>query len=153
MPNILASTEIDPPIKHEGLLLGADFGLKRIGLAIGQTLTKTARPLATLPSKHGIPNWQTLEKYLKEYNPKAIIVGIPLNMDGTIQEITEYAKEFAQALKRHYNVQVHGMDERLTTKEARAQLFERGGYQALKTQGVDEWAAVLIVESFMNLYC
>lgn len=67
---------------HE-ILLGFDFGMKRIGVAVGQTVTKTARPLTVIQAAQGIPQWDALSKLIKTWQPDALVVGIPLNMDGT----------------------------------------------------------------------
>lgn len=133
------------------LLLAFDFGMKRIGIAIGQTLTGQARPLATLNAKQGTPAWDMLDKLIKQWKPDALVVGIPLNMDGTDQPMTLHARAFGQTLKLRYHLPIHEMDERLTTKEARDQLFHEGGYKALQSGRVDQVAAVLILENWFSL--
>jgi putative Holliday junction resolvase len=130
-------------------LLGFDFGLKRIGVAVGQTVTETASVLSTLHAEKGEPNWQEVEKLLKEWKPHALVVGIPTNMDGTGQTITGAAKNFANALRR-FDLPVYEVDERLTTKEARQQLFAEGGYRAIQAAQVDSVAAKLILESWLR---
>lgn len=132
------------------LILGFDFGMKRIGVAVGQTVTKTARPLAVIAAKKGAPRWEDIDKLIQQWKPDALVVGIPLNMDGTNQFITHAAREFAESLKTRYQLTVYGMDERLTTKEARGQLFERGGYKALQDGQVDQVAAKLILETWFT---
>lgn len=135
--------------KHESqIIMGFDFGMKRIGVAIGQTVTKTARPLTTLNAKHGIPNWRVVETMLKKWRPDILIVGIPLNMDGTAQPITQHALAFAQELTTRYHLPVVKMDERLTTKAAREKLFGQGGYKALQDGQVDRVAAQLILQNW-----
>lgn len=130
------------------ILIGFDFGMKRIGVAIGQSVTQTARPLDTIQAKEGEPNWDAISRLIKKWLPDALVVGIPLNMDGTDQPITLRAREFAQALQQHYGLPVHEIDERLTTKEAREQLFAQGGYQALQDGQVDRVAAQLILQNW-----
>src|ERR1700679_428468 len=95
------------------ILLGFDFGMKRIGVAIGQTITQSARPLQTLHAKAGIPQWDILSKLIQKWQPDAIVIGIPLNMDGTEQAISANAREFAQSLRNKFNLTVYEMDERL----------------------------------------
>ena len=68
-----------------GTFLGFDFGTKSIGVAVGQRITATARPLPALKAQDGKPDWNIIEKLLKEWQPEAVIVGLPLNMDGTEQ--------------------------------------------------------------------
>jgi len=133
-------------------VLGFDFGTKRIGVAIGQLITHQASPLNTLKAKQGEPNWQDVDKLLKTWQPDALIVGIPLNMDGTSQDITEKAKWFQSELENRYQLPTYGVDERLTTVEARQLLFDNGGYKALKNAAVDSLAAVVITEQWMKKY-
>lgn len=130
------------------ILLGFDFGLKRIGVAVGQTVTKTARPLGVLQANAGEPRWDELTKIIKTWRPDALIVGIPLNMDGTEQPITLAAKKFADLLREHFKIPVHGIDERLTTRDARDQVFAKGGYKALQNRQIDSIAAQLILETW-----
>lgn len=135
--------------KNSQILLGFDFGMKRIGVAVGQTITQTARPLMTLKAKQGIPPWETLDKLIKTWQPDALIVGIPLNMDGTEQPLTIAAQRFADSLKQRFNLPVHGIDERLSTKDARERLFAEGGYKALQNGQVDSMAAQLILQNWL----
>lgn len=137
-------------LENSDILLGFDFGMKRIGVAVGQTVTKTARPLGIIKAKDGIPQWDELNKYIKIWQPTALVVGIPLNMDGTEQLLTQFAKRFADSLKEHFNIPVYGMDERLTTKDAREQIFTKGGYKALQNGQVDSVAAQLILETWFQ---
>lgn len=130
------------------ILIGFDFGMKRIGVAIGQTITQTARPLDTIQAKQGVPNWGAIEKVIEKWLPDAIVVGIPLNMNGTTQTITSTAKDFAANLRKRFKLPVYEMDERLTTKAAREQLFSKGGYKALQDGQVDRVAAQLILENW-----
>lgn len=130
------------------ILLAFDFGTKRIGVAVGQTVTKTARPLATLSAKEGQPQWEEVDKLIKTWRPNALVVGIPLNMDGTPQAITQAARNFAEALRKKYQLPVHGIDERLTTRDAREKVFAKGGYKALQNEQIDSVAAQLILETW-----
>ncbi|WP_116473583.1 Holliday junction resolvase RuvX [Zobellella maritima] len=131
-------------------LLGFDYGLKSIGVAIGQEVTASARPLLALKANDGVPDWQQIEKLLKEWQPELLIVGLPLNMDGTEQEISRRARKFANRLHGRFGVRVELQDERLTTTDARARLFEAGGYKALGKDAVDAVSAQLIIESWME---
>ena len=130
------------------VLLAFDFGLKRIGVAVGQTVTKSARPLETLAAKDGTPDWKQIESLIKKWQPQALIVGIPLNMNGTDQPITKRAREFSTLLGKKYALPIIEMDERLTTKDARERLFEQGGYKALQGGQVDQVAAQLILQNW-----
>jgi putative Holliday junction resolvase len=130
------------------ILIGFDFGMKRIGVAVGQTVTQSARPLETLPAREGVPNWNSITKLIKKWLPDALVVGIPLNMDGTEQPISQRARQFADTLRTQFQLPVHEMDERLTTKDARERLFLEGGYKALQDGQVDQVAAQLILQNW-----
>lgn len=131
-------------------LMGFDFGTRSIGIATGQEVTGTASPLTSLKANDGIPDWAQLEKILKEWQPDLLIVGLPLNMDGTEQEMTVRARKFGQRLHGRFGFQVEFKDERLTTTDAKARLFEQGGYKALGKSRVDAVSAQLILESWME---
>lgn len=134
-------------------LLSFDFGTKSIGVAIGQQLTGTARPLAALKANDGVPDWNKIEALLKEWQPDRVVVGLPLNMDGTEQPLTARARKFSNRLHGRFGVQVDLHDERLSTVEARAEIFERSGFRALSKGRVDSLSAVIILESwFENNY-
>ncbi len=130
------------------ILIGFDFGMKRIGIAVGQTVTQTARPLETIMASRGVPNWHDIAKIIKKWQPDALVVGIPLNMDGTDQPVTLAARQFAQALSKQTQLTVYEMDERLTTKDARERLFAQGGYKALQGGQIDQIAAQLILQNW-----
>lgn len=130
------------------ILIGFDFGMKRIGVAVGQTITQTARPLDTIQAKDGIPNWNAISTLIRKWLPGALVVGIPLNMDGTDQKITQHARQFAESLREQFKLPVHEMDERLTTKDAKERLFAEGGFKALQDGQVDRVAAQLILQNW-----
>jgi len=132
------------------VLIGFDFGLKRIGVAVGQTVTETARPLVTLKATQGVPQWDVLNKLIKTWQPDGLIIGIPLNMDGTEQPLTESARRFAHELHIRFNLPIYEMDERLSTKDARERLFAEGGFKALKNGQVDSVAAQLILQNWLT---
>lgn len=132
-------------------LLGFDFGTKSIGVAVGQTVTKSAKPLTVIKVKDDSIDWSKVARLIDEWKPDVLVVGLPLNMDGSEQAITQIATKFADDLRRRFNLPVHLIDERLTTVEARARLFEeQGGYRALQKPAIDAMAAQLILESWMQ---
>lgn len=133
-------------------LLGFDFGTKSIGVATGQMITATAQPIDAIKANDGIPNWDTVEKVIKEWQPDLVVVGLPLNMDGTEQAITQRAKKFANRLNGRFGVKIALQDERLTTASAKEFIFERGGYKALDKGKIDSVSAALILESWMESY-
>ncbi len=131
-------------------LLGFDFGTRSIGVAVGQEITGSAQPLRSLKANDGIPNWEEIGKLLQEWQPDLLVVGLPLNMDGTEQPLTQRARKFAGRLHGRFGLQVELQDERLTTTDAKARLFERGGFRALEKGKVDSVSALLILEDWME---
>ena len=131
-------------------VIGVDFGTGSIGFAVGQTLTGTASPIGAVKAKDGTPNWQKIENILKEWQPDLVVVGLPLNMDGTEQDMTKRAKKFANRLHGRFGVQIDTHDERLSTADAKAHLFASGGYRNLKKGNVDEQSAVVKLESWFE---
>jgi len=129
-------------------VLSFDFGTKSIGVAVGQEITGTASPLNALKAVDGIPDWNIVATLFAEWSPHLAVVGLPLNMDGSNQEVTFSAKKFANRLNAKYRVPVETCDERLTTVDAKARLFELGGYKKLDKQKVDSVSACLIFESW-----
>ena len=134
----------------EGVYIGFDFGYKRIGVAVGQKLTGSASPLATLEAKLGIPNWDVVQKLLNQWHPRALVVGLPTCIDGTEQYTTAASRGFARQLRKRFALTVYLVDERLSTVEARAHLFAEGGYRKIKTSEVDSIAACVILEQWLQ---
>ena len=126
-----------------------DFGMKSIGVALGQDITGTASPLPALKARDGIPNWDTLATLIQQWQPNILLVGLPLNMDGTEQAITANVKRFAGRLQHKYNLPVYQYDERLSTVDAKQKLFELGGYKKLTKDKVDSVSACLIYETWL----
>lgn len=133
-----------------GTLLAFDFGTRSIGVAVGQRITGTARPLTALKAQNGTPDWALIERLIKEWQPEKVVVGLPLNMDGTEQPLTARARNFANRLHGRFGVAMALHDERLSTVEARAGLFSRGGFRALDKGSVDSASAVVILESYFE---
>ena len=139
-------------IETPSTLLGFDFGTKSIGVSTGQMITATAQPLAAVKANDGIPNWNIVEKVIADWKPDLVIVGLPLNMDGTEQPITQRAKKFANRLNGRFGVKIAMQDERLTTASAKEFIFSHGGYKALDKGKIDSVSAALILESWMENY-
>lgn len=131
-------------------VLAFDFGSKSIGVAVGQEITGTASPLPALKARDGIPDWNKLQQLFEQWQPQLAVVGLPLNMDGSYQPVTYAAKKFANRLNAKYRVPVETCDERLTTADAKAELFDMGGYRKLDKQSIDSASACLIFESWIN---
>jgi putative Holliday junction resolvase len=126
-----------------------DYGTKSIGVAVGQMITGTASPLSAIKANDGIPNWQTIAAVFAEWQPDNLLVGLPLNMDGTEQELTQRARKFASRLHGRFGLIVHTFDERLSTVDAKARLFELGGFKKLTKEKVDSVSACLIYETWV----
>ncbi|MGF1804565.1 Holliday junction resolvase RuvX [Aliivibrio sifiae] len=132
-------------------IMAFDFGTKSIGSAIGQEITGTASPLKAFKAQDGTPNWDDIEKQIKEWQPDLIVVGLPTDLHGKeLETITPKAKKFANRLHGRFGNQVELHDERLSTAEARADLFEFGGYKALSKGNIDCQSAVVILESWFE---
>ena len=134
-------------------VLGLDFGLYKTGLAMGQTITKTASPIGILKMRNGCIDPPVFKKILSEWRPDAIVIGIPLKMDGSAFNLSEQAEDCARWLEETTLLPVFRVDERLTTKAARAEYAElqNAGGKKHSNQPVDAYAAVLILESWLSV--
>lgn len=126
-------------------VLGFDYGTQKIGVASGQTATGTASAIAILPARDGIPDWSQIEKLLREWQPERLVVGLPLNMDGSESELAARARKFGNRLNGRFQLPVEMWDERLTSREAR-ELARESGRQGEK---IDALAAALMLESWL----
>ncbi|MEH6357769.1 MAG: Holliday junction resolvase RuvX [Pseudomonadales bacterium] len=133
--------------KTQRRILAFDFGTHRIGVAFGQELTGTATPLAIIPARDGVPDWQTIAKLVEEWLPDAFVVGMPLNMDGSEGPITPRARKFGNRLHGRFHRPIHSMDERLSSVEAREKLHDSSIKNSI---GLDSMAATLILESWFR---
>lgn len=123
-------------------LICFDYGNKRIGVAVGQTLTGTATPVGTVPVNKGVPDWDLITRHINEWNPDALVVGKPLNMDGSGQPITSASNQFASELDSRFNQPIYRTDERLSSYEAKSRL--RDSYN------LDPVAAQVILETWLD---
>lgn len=127
--------------------LAFDYGTQRIGVAYGQSLTGTARGVKILKARDGIPNWDEIAGLIAEWQPDAFVVGLPFNMDGTESELLQRAIKFANRLNGRFNLPCYGMDERLSSREAR-QVHESGSGASKGTAAIDDLAAGIILENW-----
>lgn len=132
------------------IVIAFDFGIKNIGVAVGENITKKARPLNIFNAHNGNPNWINIKNLFQYWEPKCIIVGLPLNIDGTKQNITNKSEKFASLLKSKFNIPVKMHDERLTTVEAKSIIFNKGGFKALKKKYIHSYSAAIILESWFD---
>ncbi len=135
---------------HSQQVLGFDFGTTRIGVASGQTLTASTTELPAVSARDGTPNWQQLDKIIEEWQPDILVVGIPLNMDNSISEMSRRARRFANRIQDRYQRTCFLIDERLTTRDAKQIHYARGGGNNFRKESVDGIAAQLILQSWFN---
>ena len=138
-------------IRHKSLL-AFDFGLKQIGVAYGQTLTKNANALSILKAQNGKPQWLEIDALITQWKPNLVLVGLPLNMDDTESELSARARKFARRLEGRFNVQVEMVDERLTSQEAKSIIRENSkrGSSTEDLTKIDHIAAALILQSWLD---
>lgn len=135
------------------IVLGFDFGTKYIGIAIGQTTTNSARPLTCLKVKNRQIHWQEIDQLIKSWSPKQLIVGIPVDLDGKQQHTTFACLKFFNALQHRYNLPTHKVDERLSTWEAKKNLFalNKFNYSAHELHQINAMAASILLEQWLNM--
>ena len=130
--------------------LGFDYGTRQIGVAVGQTLTGSAEPLTTLRARDGIPDWEQIGALIKEWRPQVLIVGLPLNMDGSESAMSVRAEKFARRLHGRFQLPVHTVDERLSTFAAKQSLRDNvRSPQSYRDNPVDSLAAALLLETWL----
>jgi putative Holliday junction resolvase len=130
--------------------LAFDYGEKYIGVAVGSRHSRLAEPLTTLRGSAKNPDWVRISQLIEEWQPDALVVGLPLNMDGSNNPMTRAARAFGQRLKDRYNLPVHMVDERLSTLVARDTLNEAGVPMRRHKSHLDKVAAQTILQAFLN---
>lgn len=125
-----------------------DYGLKNIGVAVGQSLTCNASELAALKARDGIPDWSQLEKLLSDWQPDTVVVGLPLNMDGSESEMAKRARKFANRVNGRFGYKVEFMDERLSSEEAKTIARDQGHDGNYAAAPIDSLAATIILQSW-----
>ena len=123
-----------------GLVMAFDFGTTKIGIAVGQKITGTATPVAIVKARDGIPRWPVIDQLMEEWQPTVLVVGLPINMDGTESDMSKAATRFSKRLHGRYGIGIELMDERLSSFEARE--FET-------PDQLDAIAAKLILETWL----
>lgn len=131
-------------------VLGFDFGTRNIGVAIGQVITRTATALPQLKARDGIPDWNEVEAVINEWQPDAVVVGIPLNMDGTESPMSVRARKFGKRIHGRFNLPLYEADERLTSFEAKDWASKLGHKGHYGSNPVDGMAAQIILEAWLN---
>lgn len=130
-----------------GTALGFDYGLRRIGVAAGQGLTRTATALATVAARDGKPDWDAIGRLIGEWRPEALVVGLPRHMDGSEHPLAARVRRFGNQLHGRYRLPVHYVDERLSSREAETLLKGQGGRGK---EAIDRLAAQLILQTWLE---
>ncbi|MGR6872045.1 Holliday junction resolvase RuvX [Pseudomonas sp. HK3] len=131
-------------------IMAFDFGTKRTGIAMGQRITETASAIGCINARDGIPNWEQLDKLVEEWQPHAFVVGLPINMDGSISEMARRANKFSNRLCARYARPSFTIDERLSTFAAKEEAKAQGHKGHYKSDPVDALAAQFILESWFH---
>lgn len=133
------------------LCLGFDFGVKKIGVAVGDTDTQIANPLTTIRAIQQKPDWASIAKLVETWQPKKMVVGISRQQDGSDNDVTPRMIRFSRQLEGRFHCPVELFDETLTTFEAKQILFDEVQVSADKLWEVqDQVAAQLILQSWLN---
>lgn len=129
--------------------LSFDFGTQRIGVAFGQSISGTAKPVCVLKANDGIPDWEQVGSVIAEWKPDVLVVGLPYNLDGTESELLKRAIKFGNRLNGRFHKPCYGMDERLSSRAAIEQVMEETGSMNKKS-GIDDIAAQIILENWFS---
>lgn len=131
---------------REATLLAFDYGERRIGVAIGNALTRLARALVVVPNRDRAYRFDAVGKLIGEWQPDALVVGLPLHPDGTPHERTRLAQRFGNQLNGRFNLPVSWVDERYTSVDAEAQMRARGE----RADILDAEAARIILQQYLD---
>lgn len=129
-----------PPAGRALSFLAFDFGAKRTGVASGNTVTRSATPLRTIATEKADERFAAIEKFIRDYQPDALVVGVPRHPDGAPHDNTRRAQRFARQLHGRFRLPVHEVDERYTSTEA----------EAAGARDLDAASAALILEQFLR---
>ncbi len=133
--------------------LGFDFGLKRMGIAVGQNITSTAMALEVVHCHHNKPDWQRIGELLTEWKPHSLVVGLPLAMNGEETSLCIAAKKFSRQLEGRFQISVAMMDERLSSKAAEERFAGLRHSKSCKQKAaakIDAIAAEIILQSWLD---
>ena len=131
-------------------VLAFDFGTRRVGVALGNTLTRSARPLTTIDEERGEPRFAAIAALIEEWQPDLLVVGVPVHADGTAHALTARAQRFARQLHGRFGIEVAVADERFTTQAAQS-VQDEGGSPGRGGRAVrDQIAAQLILQGWFD---
>jgi len=142
----------DTPDLGPKTILAVDFGLRRIGIAVGQSITGSASPLGVVRNGEEGPDFDSLGKLIDEWQPSLLVVGMPRHIDETPSDMTAHVESFIEELRR-YNLPIETIDERNTSTEARTVLKNAratGSRGRIRKEMVDSAAAVFIAERYLT---
>ncbi len=145
--SIQDSSSLPPP---SGTLLAFDFGTRRIGIAVGNTISATARPLCTINDEKNDVRFAAIAALIREWEPAALVVGMPCNVDGTPHELTALSRRFANRLKGRFDLPTLLVDERYTSASASTILNERGVHGRKQKHLIDQYAAQQILQGYLD---
>jgi putative Holliday junction resolvase len=131
-------------------VLAFDFGLRQIGVAVGNCETATSQALTTISARDGIPDWNLVAELINEWQPGCLVVGQPLNMDGSESELSRRAAKFGRRLTERFRLPVQFEDERLSSFEAKIHLQSTGHRGDFRAEPADSLAAKLILDTWLN---
>ncbi len=131
-------------------ILAFDFGLRQIGVAVGNYPLGTTQALPIISAKNGKPDWQEVEKLMRDWQPDLLVVGDPVNMDGSTGQMSERAQKFARRLHGRWGIAIEMADERLSSFEAKQIMREQGHRGNYKDKPVDSYAAELILQTWFR---
>ena len=136
--------------QKEGNVIGFDFGQKRIGVAVGNNISKTAQALITIESSSNNQKFEAIQKIMEEWQPISIVVGVPFNIDGSEHKVTNLSKKFAKQLEQKYSLPTHLIDERYTSIEASHAIKDKKIDLKKKKLLIDQIAAKIILQSYLD---
>ncbi len=140
----------DPDIPQRGTLLAFDFGVKRIGVAVGEWPLAQAHPLKTIRSERNDERFSAIGRLIAEWKPVGLVVGLPVALDGTPHAMTERCIRFANQLRGRFGIMVAYAEERLSSIEAEERLRESGYNAKNAKEHLDAMAAQLILQSYFQ---
>lgn len=135
-------------VLRKGPVLAFDFGLKRLGAAVGEWETRTAHPLETINEASNAARFARIGALIAEWRPVELVVGLPLTLDGEPHELTRRCQRFANQLLGRFGLPVALVDERLTSVEAEARLAEAGVRGRRARSAIDSLAAQQILDDY-----
>ena len=137
----------------DGTILAFDFGTRRIGVAVGEMMLRTARPLTTISGEANAARFEAIGRLIAEWQPARLVVGLPLALDGSEHEMTARCRRFANQLHGRFRLPVEFADERLSSVAAEERLHARGVNTGRNKAAVDAEAAAVILQTYFDRNC